>query len=98
MLITAAVTRLQLCHSFEPLDMHSRLSTLSQGFQRWFNPAEALSHRVQQKRIMTASNPVHAPRAGKVGGPLVSGETTAEQLDRAKGQSLLSVLSYHVAG
>lgn len=28
---------------------------------------------------------MHAPRAGKVGDPLVVGETTAEKLDRAKG-------------
>jgi hypothetical protein len=73
--------------------MQSRLSTWSQRLKWRCNALGALPYGVQQKHTMTVSkfNPVHAPRAGKVGGPLVLGETTAEKLERAKGQNWVSL-------
>lgn len=59
--------------------MHRQLSRFSQSAKAQQAAAAALA-----ARRMTGP-PVHAPRAGKVGDPLVVGETTAEKLDRAQG-------------
>lgn len=64
--------------------MHSRLTKLSQSAKG----QQAVAAAAFAARRMTAASrktPVHAPRAGKVGDPLVVGETTAGKLDRAKG-------------
>lgn len=72
---------------FSLLPMHS-VPNLSRVAFTGSSPA-AYKKLTCLRKLMTAShhNPVHPPRAGKVGGSLVAEETPAEALLRAKGKS-----------